>query len=410
MRRIVFSLFILLTLTVAKAQFATSHSECVRTPMMIVNDEWKAPAVITLDSDDVIRFSFDEMSHVYHRYICRITHHNADGTPSELSEIDYLDGFNDFVIDEWENSHNTTRLYTHYTFTLPNDNVRLKVSGNYRVEIFDDEDDTDTPVVTYDFAVIEPLAHIRATVSGDTDRSFNEGEQQLTFAVNHTRCGTLSPDTELIPVIYQNRRRDTAVTGIKPTYSTGNEVEYTHNTKLIFEAGNEYRRFEITHPDRPGMNIENIIYHDSAYHALLYIDKPTATYSNVIDEDGRFFINTIEGYGTPIEADYINVHFALEVPYREGGNYYISGDFSNTLDANSIMHYDHEEGYYFASHLLKLGLYNYQYLWLPDGSDKASPAPAEGNFYNTENEYQIYIYQRSFGARYDRLVGFTTCR
>ena len=407
MRKIIFTFCILLSFAVTKAQFATSYSKTVRTPMMVANDNWKAPAVITLCDDDVIHFSFDEMSHVYHRYVCRITHRNADGSQSELSEIDYLDGFNDFVIEEWENSHNTTQLYTHYTFELPNDNIRLKVSGNYRVEVFDEEDDNGMPVVSFDFAVVEPLASIRAKVSGDTDRTFNEGEQQLSFAVNHSRCRVQSPETELIPVIYQNRRRDNFVTSIKPTYSTGNEVEYVHNDKLIFEAGNEFRRFEITDPNQPGMNVENVVYHDSAYHALLYIDKSRGTYSNVIDENGRFFINTLEGYGMPIEADYVNVHFALDVPYRTGGNYYLLGDFCNGgFDKNSVLYYDSEEGYYFTSFLLKLGVYNYCYVWLPEGGKKASSAFSEGNFYNTENEYMIYIYYREFGSRYDRLIGF----
>ena len=407
MRKIVLTLCILLSFVVAKAQFATSHIESVRTPMMVVNDDWKAPAVITLGADDVIRFSFDEMSHVYHRYVCRITHRNADGSQSELSEIDFLDGFNDFVIEEWENSHNTTQLYTHYTFELPNENIGLKVSGNYSVEVYDEDEGNDAPVASFDFAVVEPLMSIRVNISGDTDRTFNDGEQQLSFTVNHSRCVVSSPDTEILPVVYQNRRRDNAVTSIKPTYSTGSEVEYVHNEKLIFEAGNEYRRFEITDPNQPGMNVENVVYYDSAYHALLYIDKPRLTYSNVIDENGRFFVNTLEGYGMPIEADYVNVHFALDAPYRTGGNYYLLGDFcSGGFDKNNVLYYDSKEGYYFTSSLLKLGVYNYCYVWLPDGAKKASSTSTEGDFYNTENEYMIYVYYREFGSRYDRLVGF----
>jgi len=31
--------------------------------------------------------------------------------------------------------------------------------------------------------------------------------------------------------------------------------------------------------------------------------------------------------------------------------------------------------------------------------------PSEGNIYNTENEYLIYIYHRAFGDRYDKLIG-----
>ena len=406
MRRIVFTIIIFLSFAVAKAQFATSHTPTVRTPMMVVNGEWDAPAVIAFDSDDVIHFSFDEMSHVYHRYICRITHRNADGSLSELSEIDYLDGFNDFVIDAWENSHNTTQQYTHYAFELPNDDVSFKVSGNYRVEVFDEEENDEMPVASFCFSVVEPLVDIRARVSGDTDRTYNEGEQQLSLVVNYARCNVISPASEIIPVVYQNRRSDNAVIGIKPTYVTGTEVEYVNNKELIFDAGNEYRRFELTDPNSPGMNVEDVIYHDSAYHALLYVDKPRVSYTNVIDENGRFFVNTLEGYGMPIEADYVNVHFAVALPYRTGGNYYLMGDFCGGFGKENVLHYDNDEGYYYASSLLKLGVYNYMYVWLSDGVADVSMAATEGNFYNTENEYLIYIYHREFGARYDRLVGF----
>ena len=407
MRKIIYTIFVLMCTLVVRAQYAVSHVKSVRTPVMVVNDNWLAPAVIELGGNDVIHFSFDEMSHVYHRYVCRITHHNADGEKSDLSEIDYLDGFNEFVIDDWENSHNTTQLYTHYAFDLPNEDVAFKVSGNYRVEVFDDEDDSDFPVLTYSFSVVEPMADIQASVSGDTDRSYNEGEQQLSFKVNFARCNISSPANELISVVYKNRRCDDSVMAVQPTYITGNEAEYIHNKSLIFEAGNEYRRFELTDPDSPGMNVEDVIFHDSAYHALLYVDKPRVSYSNFIDENGRFYVNTLEGYGTPIEADYINVHFAIEMPYRSGGDYYISGDFCGNgyAEGNRLL-YDANEGYYYTSHLLKTGVYNYQYVWLPYGAEEASVEFTEGNFYNTENEYLIYMYYREFGARYDRLVGF----
>ena len=374
---------------------------------MVLNDDWSALPVMELGGSDIIHFSFDEMSHMFHRYVCRVVHCNADGTPSGLLEIDYLEGFNDFVIEEWENSHNTTQLYTHYAFDIPNENVNLKLSGNYRVEIFDDESDDEIPVLAFDFAVVEKLVSIEASVSGDTDRSFNEGEQQLSFVVNHARCNVASPATELIPVVYQNRRRDNRIVGLSPTYMTGSQTEYVHNTNMIFEAGNEYRRFELTDPNSPGMNVEEVIYHDSAYHALLYIDRPRFSYTNEIDENGRFYINTIEGRGLPIEADYVNVHFAIDMPLRFGGNYYLFGDFcDNTFGEQNRLAYDAEEGYYFASALLKLGVYNYQYVWLPNGATKATCKSTEGNFYNTDNEYLIYIYHREFGARYDKLVGF----
>ena len=184
----------------------------------------------------------------------------------------------------------------------------------------------------------------------------------------------------------------------------GNEALYEHNEKLIFPAGNEYRRFELTDPATPGMGVEEGVYDKGEYHALLYVDKPHLSHSNYRDENGRYYINTLEGYGTPIEADYVNVHFALATPFREGGTYYLQGDFTGSFSSENALDYDAEGGYYFTSRLLKLGLYNYRYLWVPYNSAFISSV-AEGDFYETENEYLIYIYHREFGARYDKLVG-----
>jgi len=53
----------------------------------------------------------------------------------------------------------------------------------------------------------------------------------------------------------------------------------------------------------------------------------------------------------------------------------------------------------------KLGYYSYQYLWmLPDGTIRTMPT--EGDFYQTENSYQMLVYFRGQGERTDRLVGF----
>lgn len=406
MNRFIILLLISLSAVTGNAQFAVSHIGTLRSPQMMLNDEWDAPAVMRMGSDDVMTFSFDEMSHVYHRYICKVTHRNADWSQSELSEIDYLDGFNGFQVEWCENSENTTLLYTHYEFAIPNDNLQLKCSGNYRVEVYDDESSDDSPVATFDFSVVEPLVSVSASVSGDTDRSFNEEDQQLSFAVNYSRCNVQSPVTEILPVVYQNRRRDNAVYGLAPTYITGDAAEYVHNDKLIFKAGNEYRRFELTDPNAPGMGVDEVLYTDTAYNVLLYKDTPRLSLSNYRDENGRYFVNTVEGYGTTLEADYVNVHFTLDAPFRSGGDYYLLGNLAQSYpaDENRLL-YDYEECCYFTSRLLKLGVYNYMYVWVPRGSATSLFDAVEGSFFNAENEYLIYIYYREFGSRYDRLVG-----
>ena len=54
--------------------------------------------------------------------------------------------------------------------------------------------------------------------------------------------------------------------------------------------------------------------------------------------------------------------------------------------------------------LLKQGGYNYLYVLVPKESKTGSTQRIEGSFWQTENEYAIYVYQRAFGQRYDKLI------
>lgn len=407
MKKIFLYLFALFLSLGASAQFMRSFSTSIRSMQMVLNDDWREPPVMRLGGDDVLLFSFDEMSHAYHRYKYKITHCRADWSPSELFDIDYLDGFNNMPIEGWENSVNTTVLYTNYTFTIPNEDVSLKLSGNYIVEIVDDEEGSDEPVAEFRFSVVEQRVVLSASASGNTDVDMNKTHQQLSFTVHHPKYNITNPAGEIIPVVYQNRRADNAVSGFKPAYITGDKLQYVHERNLIFNAGNEFHRFELTDPRVPSMGVEQISYFAPCFHADLYMDAPATVHRNRRDENGRYFINTLEGYGTAIEADYVFVHFTLDAPFRSDGSYYLLGEFcSNTFDEGNKLEYDFREGVYRATKLLKLGLYNYAYVWLPAGASKAETAPAMGDFYETENEYLILIYHREFGSRYDKLIGY----
>lgn len=388
------------------AQFTESRSIDIRALQMQLNDQWDAVPVLTLGSDDEMCFSFDEMSHSYHRYTYRIVHCNADWSQSELFPIDYLEGFNDRPIEDRQASENTTQLYSRYQFYLPNDDVSLKVSGNYKVEIYDDEADDDSPVALFGFAVVEPRVGIEAQVSADTEIDRNKTHQQVSFKVNYAGYEISSPATEVKVRVFQNRRLDNFVDGIKPTYISSGGLEYVHNRKLIFDAGNEFRRFEVTDPHSPGMNVESVVYSEPYYHVGLYSDSPSRSYSNVRDENGRFYVNTLEGYGSTMEADYALVHFRFNAPYRTGGNYYLLGDYwGNRFGDFNKLQYDSAEGLYVTTQLMKFGVHNYQYVWLPMGEQRALTDVAEGDFFNTENEYLILVYHRAFGSRYDKLIG-----
>ena len=140
----------------------------------MVDGDPLAPAIAELGERQQVSIEFDEMSHDYHRFIYHIQHCNADWTESDgLFESDFLSGFNDQPIEDYENSFNTTQLYTHYRLTLPNEDTQLHLSGNYRITIYD-EDDRDTPILIAEFCLAEKSMSITAEVSGNTDIDFNE--------------------------------------------------------------------------------------------------------------------------------------------------------------------------------------------------------------------------------------------
>ena len=70
------------------------------------------------------------------------------------------------------------------------------------------------------------------------------------------------------------------------------------------------------------------------------------------------------------------------------------------------MVYDDAAQMYETQVLMKLGYYSYQFL-LVDNSGRARVLPSEGSYYQTENNYQAFVYFKEQGGRTDRLVGYT---
>lgn len=408
MKKVLFTtLLTWVSLHLTMAQTTCVNVPHIKTLQVMTNGNWMAPPIIHLNTPDKVEISFDELTHEYHRYTYKITHCNADWTPSDLFDTDYLQGFNDNVIEDYENSLNTTMLYTHYRFTLPNDEVQMLLSGNYRVDIYG-EDDEETPVAQACFSVIEPRVGISAEVSSNTDIDTNESHQQVSFTVNYPGMSVTSPQAEFKTRVYQNMRTDNCVTNLQPTYLQPGQMQFVHNRQLIFPAGNEYRRFEIFNLHYGYQNVEQVQFFNPYYHATLYPDQPRTNYSYDEDQDGRFFIRYDMAQNIDIEADYLFVHFTLEgfdnpLP---NGKFYLNGNFTyGQFTSSSALTYNEQTRAYEGVQLLKMGVYNWLYLFVPEGSTVGRTAPAAGNFYETENEYLILVYHRPFGERYDKLVG-----
>lgn len=372
------------------------------------NNEF-APPVIELNSDERLIISFDELKsdRTYLRY--RIVHCNADWQPSQLIESEYIDGFNEGIIDDYAFSSATLTNYVNYRIVLPNNDIIFTTSGNYLVQIYP-EDDPDDTLLQVRFYVVEPLMNIYGKVSAITDIDARRNHQQLEIMVENTDESIRNWTNDIQLRLTQNSRYDTEKVLSYPNLTEHNRAIYQHDRRLIFPAGNEFRRFEVVSTTYPGLNVSNIEYIHPYYHIDIMDDEPRSDKPYIYDQTqyGHYKVRQSGVNDSDSEADYIITHFSLYMPQQTSGNIYIDGDFTqHNYSPINRMRYNSESGKYEISLMLKMGSYNYQYLFVPDGLKVGQTSKIEGNHYATVNEYFARVYYRPIGSRYDRLVGYT---
>ncbi len=367
--------------------------------------------IITLGGDDHILISFDEIAddRRYMRY--ELIHCDAAWQPEQLVDSEFIEGFNLGDINDYAYSEATTVHYINYRLQLPNEQVRFTASGNYLVRIYP-EDDPDQTLLQARFSVVEPGVSVAASVSTVTDIDVNQNHQQVNFTIDAGEYPVDDMFNDLIVVVEQDNRQDNAVTLRQPLRLARSKVAvYEHLRPLIFDAGNEYRRFETVSLTRPDMNVEQISYIDPFYHATLTIDHPRDSYNYDHTQQGAYLVRqsdtSIEE--SDVRADYLVTHFTLDLPRQQDVDIYIDGDLTDRrVDPTSLMTFNSATGRYEKALLLKQGSYNYQYIAVPRGTTRGTAGIVEGNFAPTNHRYTIKVYHRPRGTRYDRLIGVAT--
>lgn len=391
------------------------HDEAIHTLRLSVNsaDAGDALPVLKMNSDDVLNVSFDELTHVRNRFTYSIEHldENFD-SESGLFGSDYVETSQDeIVIEQCDASISTSVEYNHYSFSLPNVDLKPLISGNYKLSIYKEDENYDKHLVAEAyFGISEDNAGIGMKVTGNTDIDSNDKHQQVDVTVGISSLGAINrPENEVKIIVLQNGRWDSAVRNPRATSVSGTSMQWSHCRDLIFDAGNEYRKFELTSTRYPGMRVEGIKFFDPFYHATLFPDEVKKNYIYDQDQNGIMRPRADSGNGSDndSDADYVFVHFTLHTPYLgENKHIFVNGRWTyDDLSSKYEMKFDKSKQAYQTSLLLKQGYYSYQYLCLESGT-KALVGCTEGSFWQTENEYTILVYYKPLGSRYTRLVGY----
>lgn len=368
------------------------------------------PPVIRLNSTDKLRLSFDDFSPEYYRFKYTFVHCTEDWETSNLDQMDYLDGFFEGDITQYEFSLNAIPPYIHYNLIFPNNDIRIKISGNYILKVYLDTPDDENVIFTRRFYVVEPLVRVEAEIPYyPKNLEFVRKKQQIDFKLFTPDLFSAQPLQRVTVTIQQNGRWDNIKQGIKPTSTMLDQLNFDYREGIVFEGGNQYRNFDMKSYYYQSMYIREIINGPEGYEVILHTDNNRARkpYSVIEDINGRKLIKARTNQNTSIEGEYAKVDFWLRQPRIKDADIYILGALNDwQLDNKSKMRWDSRNNMYRGSLLLKQGYYNYLFVVVPRGETRGSVSVIEGDHWETKNNYTFFVYYRERVPEYDRLVGY----
>ena len=385
--------------------------------VLFFTEGWEfSQPVLELGSNQRLILKFDDLTRNPKNYNYTLTHCDADWNPSRIVSSEYMAGFPENPLNDYAFSINTTIPYVNYRLALPNENVKILISGNYLLKIWENGE-KDKPVIVRPFYVTEKQVEISGEIRKASFEGYSGASQQVAFTVSYSnsypnsypRFAISDPLNEIKTVVMQNFRLDNRLTKLKPTFIRQNQLVYEEKTNL-FKGGNEFRNFNAKNLQTNGMGIQGIEYRDSYFHVFLIRDASTRNeiFRARDDLNGRFLVKNDRAGDSDLESDYIWVHFALIPPDQITDDLiFVFGALSDwqCSPANQLT-YNPETKLYEAVILLKQGFYDYQYAVVDRITKTIDATRLEGTHVETENDYHFFVYYHGFSSRYDRLIGY----
>jgi hypothetical protein len=368
-----------------------------------------SPPIIELLSGDKLILSFDDLDGDYKQYRFTLVHCDAFWNRSDIQQMEYLNGYFDDFIDDYTYSFNTTVPYVNYMAQFPNENIRITKSGNYILRVFLGSDEDENVVLTHRFMVYEPRVTVEGRIVNSMDLNLRYTHQQVSFRILGGDFYLTDTHRNLHVAVMQNGRWDNLVTNVQPRNIISNELNYSLVEELVFPAGNEFRYLDMKTLKYNTDRMQSLQYTAEGYQVYIMTDglRNKGNYLYEEDINGRKLIAANDTRDPYSEGDYAWVHFLLPYyPPLAEGNIYIFGALSDwQFNPSNLMHYNFDLRAYEGKMLLKQGYYNYAYAFLENNALVGDLTFIEGSYWETRNEYTVFVYYRLPGDFYDRLIG-----
>ena len=372
--------------------------------------DFDKPVIYLNNMQEQLHLQFDVLANdapfLYYTFI----HCSNDWQPSDLQQNEYILGYFQDDIDNFTFSLNTYINYVHYDLVFPTEDMMPKISGNYLLVVTGEN--SDDVYFTRRFYVVQEQAVISTKMPRyPFDLNLGQERQEIDLDIVYPDLFNSRADQYSNVTIQQNGRWDNAIFGLKPTYIYPDKLSYINNAQTVFESGNQFVRINTSNFDNRPERTKTVYHDENGYVVTLYPDTKRNTVAYITDQDlygEKYIYMELSGYDATKEADYSWVEFFLQWPqYMLDKDVYILGAITDwQLDENSKMEYDPIKRGYKKSLQLKQGYYDYMYIVKDKATGAATLAPINGDFWETNNLYHIFVYLFDPTQNYDQLIGY----
>ena len=386
----------------------------IQTVLIFPKGKPLALPVIGLNTQDELLIQFDDLSANYQQYYYTIELMDMHMQPVALNPFDYTRGLTQNNIREYTISSIAQQSYFHYSFTFPSVSCRPTKSGNYLMKVYR-QGRSNELVFTKRFFVVEQDVPITASIQEPFDETMSKSHQKIQLQLDVKKIQLLQQELLHVAVL-QNTRYNDMLMSNAPSFIRGNQLEYNADRDFVFPAGKESRWLDLQNLRFKTERIAAIQQLGYGSRIILKPDQSRAMlpYFTFRDLNGQFMISNTELIRSEDQNDYAQVLFTyLPIngqPFQEKSLYIAGALTGNALDTNALMQWNSASKQYEKWLNLKQGYYSYNYIL----RDNQSPNPlhdfmwTEGDHWETENSYTIFVYYRAPGSRYDQIIGYSS--
>ena len=348
---------------------------------------------------DKIFFSFDDLNTKKSSFYYKINHYDFEWKPSKILKSEYIDGYDDNLIESFDNSYNTLIDYTNYQISIPNKDLKLKISGNYSISIHSENGDF---LFEKKFSVLNKMISTNIKIKKSSDLEKIDSHQNIDISVRCDNCNKFNGNSsDLKLVVIKNNNLNNFRVIEKPDYFLNNTLIYRD---ISFEGGNEILNFDSSKINSTNVKVYKTELNDF-YEIYLRtdIDRTDSFYQYNPDVNGSFVIN--KNFNNPeIENDYSLVKFSFKPDRIDKKNrVFIIGEFNDYKITNKY-ELKLNNNIYKGEFKFKQGFYNYKYLSLETGGRIKKYS---GNFWETQNIYIALLYHKKLTEKYYKLISIS---